>query len=571
MKKRSELEELKKTVEVFYNSCGNLLMVDGNKKFNPSEPEISYCYSYFSETTNKKCYVVRHVTTESERTNLRILLHEYGHIYCGHLDGVHEELDTQLRQLLVNNKAEFIDKLNESLEIDFADELINAVITDETINNTIHNIAMDFEVNSKVLSKDDIDELRIDLESLYPSGSSERSRLEENKILDKEQESTMSSEELEILNSKINLAIESMKSETKLKLVGPWMFKDKSGKVFPDCLSYPTYLSMIIENLDQFIKLMVDLSKGGDGSNMDNITPEDIKDALEAMGSGSSMQSLKDLINTVANTGNGKSQQDKGDLYNNFREDVMDDLKKNRGEGYGNQNQKSAADHDNPEREAANSSRGEKSYGVGSEHSGGSYYTPKEKDDIDIALDEILKENRSRVLKYKMFRDRTFYYNRGINRTVLTPKYGNKILIDNKPKLVFLIDVSGSMDTGLVSRVVNSIAKNIKRLNRSLRYDIITWDTDLCEHYKNIDPTKPAPKIPYGGGTSIARGIKYFHDNFGPENQLIIISDFEDYLQEWHKAEEKMKNYVIWGLCYDNECDFKFDNIRVRNLKSNRY
>ena len=173
-------------------------------------------------------------------------------------------------------------------------------------------------------------------------------------------------------------------------------------------------------------------------------------------------------------------------------------------------------------------------------------------DDVDMALTEVLNDVKSRVIKSNIQRDMMKLYNRGIVRSVIAPSLSRKITISTKPKLVFLIDVSGSMDTRLIDRILCTISRTLKKINRDLRYDIITWSDYLGEHLKDIDPRKPHPKISCGGGTEMAKGMKYFKEHYGPEAILVLISDFCDSLDQWHEVEKTMGKYSIWGFNYGN-------------------
>lgn len=160
-------------------------------------------------------------------------------------------------------------------------------------------------------------------------------------------------------------------------------------------------------------------------------------------------------------------------------------------------------------------------------------------------------------------------YNRGIVRSVISPSVTRKITIANEQKIVYLIDVSGSMDTELIDRILKSIKRNMARLSKGLRYDIIAWSTRLEGHIKDINPRREVPEFPTGGGTRIGQGIQYFKDNYGPEATLIIISDFEDNLNEWHEVEKTMNGYSIYGFNYGtNRWSYRREaNIDWKNLK----
>ena len=171
-------------------------------------------------------------------------------------------------------------------------------------------------------------------------------------------------------------------------------------------------------------------------------------------------------------------------------------------------------------------------------------------DEVDMALKEVIRHVKHRVIKHTDVKDIMRLYNRGIQRKVIVPSITQKVELSVDPKLVFLIDVSGSMNTELVDRVLKTIAKSLNKLNRGLRYDIITWSTRLGEHRKDLDPKKPIKRISCGGGTDMAAGMVYFKNNYDKNAILILISDFEDSLEEWHRVESNMKGYLMYGFNY---------------------
>ena len=212
--------------------------------------------------------------------------------------------------------------------------------------------------------------------------------------------------------------------------------------------------------------------------------------------------------------------------------------------------------------------------GIGCGDSGGPDATrevDKEVDEVEMALNEVMQNVKARVIKSETRRDVMRLYNRGIIRSVIAPSISRKVTVSVDPKVVYLIDISGSMDTALVDRILKTIGKNMRKLNRGLKYDIITWSTRLGEHIKDIDPKKGVPRISMGGGTSLATGIQYFKENYGPEAILIVISDFEDYLEEWHKVEETMDDYSLWGFNYGDDRWQDSKKIAWKNMKIRRF
>ena len=69
----------------------------------------------------------------------------------------------------------------------------------------------------------------------------------------------------------------------------------------------------------------------------------------------------------------------------------------------------------------------------------------------------------------------------------------------------------------------------------------------------------------------MAGGMEYFRDNYKSDAILILISDFEDYLEEWHKVELTMPEYTMYGFNYgSSNYRQEFKNFKVRNF-SNGY
>ena len=594
MKTRSQLENIKNFVDSTYNNFGNSLIVNKVPYDGVENTELGYCFKYLSDTKDYRYQVYKIVSgvTGIERTDFRVLLHEYGHIYLGHLDGIHEDLDANICNVLDNYRGELIDKINKSCGIDFADKLLERVIDDPVLNHSLHNIAMDMEVNSVILSKEDIEEMEYDVTSVLP-------KFEENLLLYYRDHT-----EDEEAKKKIDEKLNKMRNEAKVKLILPCRYHLDENTPFPDNLTYPEYLIMIIEHLDQFVKMMVSISQGGNGDTSD-ITSEDVQSALGQMGnsgggsgqqdgqqgqgqsgSGSGMQGFDNLLEQMgmkdpADSGQGKDDQssdkDGKGSGNGQKEEKDSPYKGLRGEK-GNPGDKGThRDHGSDSREDADNKRElgqvRSKGGLGCSESGKPDTTRlvSETDEIDMALDDVMLNYKSKVIKRDFRRDHMYLYNRGINRTVIAPVVKKKVTQSTEPTIVFLIDISGSMDTRLVDRILNTISRKVKKLNRGLKYNIITWSTCLGEHIQNIDPRKGVPRISCGGGTRMARGIEFFKENYGPEAVLILISDFEDYLEEWQNIEKTMPEYTMWGFNYGSvkyAQSRDFVNMRIRDFNN---
>ena len=601
MRSKQELEAVKNFVDSTYSSFGNSILTV-TRPINLKSPELGYCFKYESDSKDVFYRIYKIVTSPIgiDRTDFRILMHEYGHIYLGHLDGIHEDLDSKICDVLQNYREELIEKINESCGIDFADKLLERVIDDPVLNHSLHNIAMDMEVNSTILSKDDIEEMEKDITSVLPKTDEE--------LLEYIKEHTLD----EAKKQQIQDRLDKLRNESKIKLILPCRYYLDKDTPFPDNLTYPEYLILIIQHLDQFVKMMVSIAGGGNGDTSD-ITSEDVQDALNGsmngqmkgnnnpgdnQQGGGGMAGLNDLMNQMGMSENKSGNDGSGEKDGEKQDGDKDG---NGGSGSGNDEQESPykgkrpgsssggsdgkdseeeglggshKDHRTTERDEADRKRelGEivSKGGLGCGSSGRPDITREvtETDEIDMALDEVMLNYKSKVVKVDCKKENLYLYNRGINRSVITPIIKRKVTQSTEPTIVFLIDVSGSMDTRLVDRCMNTIAKKMKKIGRGLKYNIITWSTELGEHIQDIDPRKGVPRISTGGGTRMAKGIKYFKDNYGPEAVLILISDFEDYLEEWHEIEEKMPQYTMWGFNYGRGYKQDFTYFKVRNFKN---
>lgn len=545
-------DNLENFIKFSYGNFGNSLQVF-EYPYVPGYP-LGYCNKYSGNGVT--IYRVVHSPLGYPMTDKRIVAHEYGHITLGHLDGIHEELDGRIVWTLQNNRADLIEGLNKELGIDYADKLLNRVIDDPQLNHSLHNIAMDFEVNTKILSSEDIKEMEEDITKFTYESNPEYIELKkkyESIDLDKVDKDPNLSDEEKNEIKKVKEAIEKELSSTKVKLMLPERYHLKDGSPFPDNLTYAEYLILIIKNLDQFVKMLVSLKMGGTGDTSE-VSDQDLQDALQ-----NGMQSLDDLMGSAGmNPGQGNS----GDKYKGIRPDSS---------GNGQDHATESRDEADKKRESGTI----RSVGGDGCSQDGGYAgwidRTQTKDTVELAIEDVIKNFKKKVCGFELKRDILYLYNRGINRTIMAPTYHNRIRQTTNPKIVFLIDVSGSMDSDLVNRVLNSIAKKLKGIRKGLKYDIIAWSTRLCSHLKDLDPKKPVPSIRIGGGTRMALGIEYYGNNYNQDTVLVLISDFDDYLDEWEAVTDKMLGYDMYAFNYGyRECTRKFKNLKIKNFKNGK-
>lgn len=633
MKTRYELEAIKSFVDSTYSRLGNLLVLDVNKDYDPEKDELGYCFKFKDSESGRVVYKIVCRKTGIERTDFRVMMHEYGHIYLGHMDGIHEDLDAKICNVFDNYRDDLIAEINKNCGINFADKLIERVIDDPYLNHQIHNIAMDMEVNSAVLDKEDIELIEKDISSILPDTDEELVKYLMDHSIDESHKKELQDK------------LDKIKKESKIKLMIP----ERYG--FPDDLTYVEYLMLMIKNLDKFVKMLVSIQMGGNGDTS-QITQEDIQNALQqfanmspeyqrgyndaiqdyqngqignslqqnqqdqqgdgsdqgqagsgnsgnqqgqqnnnqAGGSGSSgsdyEKGYNDALNDIANGNAGSSQGMQGlsnllsDLgmtenqnsNNNGQEDSQNgEQTEQQGRGF------NPRDHETDSRKEADELRklgkikSNGGFGCGKGTSDVTREVDKDVDAVDMALREVMLNYRSKVVKIDTKKDLMKLYNRGINRSVIAPTVSRNVTISQQPKIVYLIDISGSMNTTLVDRILKTIGICMKNLNRGLRYDIITWNTCLGEHIKDIDPKKGVPRIHMGGGTELAKGIEYFKKNYKQDAILVVISDFEDNLSEWHQVEENMPGYLLYGFNYGDNRYYDSNKINWKYMKIRKF
>lgn len=511
---------IKDYVNELYNGYGSTILISSEEFniFDPS-PILGFCSLYESDNGNK-IYKLFHSITKSEKLNEIIETHEYGHIYLGHLNGIHEDLDKNLIEIIHNRKSELINIVNSNCNIDYADKILDKVISDKGFNHLLHNMAMDMEVNSVVLDSSDV-------ESFYH----EINGLVNNEI------NNPSNNNMEIND------VMSLISKMKMKIVSPLDFEFEEG------LTYPDYLVLLILNLDKVVNLTSNLS-----SQNQNSSGESDQDS---QGDGNS-KSIKGMTSNSSNV--PKTEEEFNKMIDSMNEDPKKD-----------------EDHSSESRSEMDSFKSDKSskeiedeISKGNSHSSELREYKVNNDPLDLALNEIVFNLKNKVIKRDFSKDLTYKSNRrilGKSSNVLNPTYKLRITKSYKPSIAFYIDVSGSMRRDLIDRIITQIKSGIKKIDPSLVYNIITWDTELCQFYKNITCKSPIPRISSGGGTSLSRTFVHFRENFDKTSIMVLISDFEDSLGSWRDQEETMGKYSMYGLKYGRYMDKEIKNGYFKNFK----
>ena len=83
MRTKQELDIIKGFIDSAYNRFGNLLKVNTDKKLDLQNPEFGYCYkdTILDHGQEKYFYNIVCAKMGIPRSDFRIMMHEYGHIY----------------------------------------------------------------------------------------------------------------------------------------------------------------------------------------------------------------------------------------------------------------------------------------------------------------------------------------------------------------------------------------------------------------------------------------------------------------------------------------------------------
>lgn len=585
------MKDITEYVESIYNDFGNILITvekDFTILSESSDRIMGYCNKFGN------IYRAVYPKTKDKRINDLIKMHEYGHIYLGHLEGIYEDLDQSLIKIIKNKDSQLIDQINKNCDIDYAEDILDKVVKDPWLNHTIHNMAMDMEVNSVILDYNDIESMKDYMNDL---------------IFDEYMSLSNNGEILPDMRKMNNLI-----SRFDMKGVHPSNFDFNEG------LSYPDYLVLLILNLDKVLRMLSNQYNDNDKFER-SLNGRDKSEDREGQGKSSQSSSKSsesdeknDELGENPNANIPKTRDEFEDMIKNAKSlsSNKDSEKSESGsEGDGGSSDSSGGnkESDNNKNKKSDSSSSDSSddndeTDEGSDHGTDSRkdVDQKKKNDLGrysssggsgkglnrsenvrdyvinndpllMCLKEIISNVRHKVIKRDYTKDMTYKYNRkvlGRSCDLLSPTYRQKITRSENPTVAFFVDVSGSMDSNLVDRIITTVRNGMKKIDRSLKYSIVTWDTELCEYYKDLDFNTPIPKISCGGGTELAGTFDLFKKDFGKDAIMVLISDFGDSLNRWHEKESKMDGYTMYGLKYGNDTWYNggrqpnWKNLKVR-------
>ena len=425
-------------------------------------------------------------------------LHEFGHVIFTHMSLLENQ-----RKILIQKIMSYWNRFEKHIED-------NALKTKEDIQeaakivcDAIINIAMDYEVNSKLFTDDEWETFveYTQWASIKAAASAPNTKREELEKI------------IEWLDTK---------PEDRDPLFSP-CWPESDG--FPKGLDYRQYIDLMLmkpDNAMDAIKKAIGKMKSGQGSDSNQCTEPGQGGNSNQTGHGGKI-SKKDLE---------KILKEHSDANNEVSNSTIDTAEK----------------QDDAEQGTANSANREK-FNVSGWSPTGHFVDDRV---YDIKNSKALSRKILKDIINKQIllcrQDNLYYYNR--------QKYNSNLMISKmrsedlyKPGNIYLlVDCSGSIGSDVIENIIGVIKNISKKCGPHSR--IIWWDTDLAGDYllKNIkDPS-------HCGGTNISSGIRYVAKNYlkRSNDKLIILSDYEDSLHMWYDELEHIRKNDCIGICWGN-------------------
>ena len=465
--------------------------------FSKSKP-MATAYATRSSNFGQSGIYNIYINPEYNKSYLGLLLHETGHIIFGHLQS-NSFNDTTFKM-----KVKFAwPRIRKLIEIEdgitMSESDIQSIYIDK-VSKILLNYAMDYEVNSKLFTVDEFSNFQKSFENDYMK-----------ELLSDEN-----------VSPEFYQKIVDDKKADPSKEISKALWPEDVG--FPCKLQFTQYIDLMIKNPEEFFqKLKLNKNNSaGDGSN-------DPSSSQKSNNSSNGKITLNDL-------------DDLAESFDDMDEGKMNDLLQKAEEA---------------ERTISDDEDGDGDDTIGEieidtdEWGGYSASGPK------ATRSEIINLSHPKELENKILKE---VFNKVVNNTRQDPvynynrkKYNSNVFISkSRPEqlwrpgnIILLVDCSGSIANNAISAMIDCVKKVAKKCGPKSR--IIWWDTSLEGDYslRLIQPPK------YCGSTNIGRGISYVKEHYLKQSndKLIIISDYEDRLQNWYEAASHIKNDII-GLCW---------------------
>ena len=415
-------------------------------------------------------------------------LHEFGHVIFTHMSLLENQ-----RKILVQKIMSYWNRFEKHIEDNVLETKEDIQKASKIICDAILNIAMDYEVNSKLFTDD---EWKTFVE--YIQWASIKAAADAPNTTKEELEKI-----IEWLNNK---------SEDKDLLFHPCWPEDEG---FPKGLDYRQYIDLMLmrpDNAMDAIKKALGKTDSGSGDG-------------NGSGSGKSNHGGK-----ISKSDLERILKEQNDANNEASNDAKEDAEK----------------QDDAEQGTSSNAARDKLNQGGWSPNGHSVdkriYDYKNSKALGRKiLNEIINKQ---VLMCRQ--DNLYYYNR--------QKYNSNLLISKmksedlyRPGNIYLlVDCSCSIGSDVIEAIIGVVKNISKKCGPHSR--IIWWDTALAGDY----PLKELKGPTHCGGTAISHGIHYVSEKYlkRSNDKLIVLSDYEDSLHMWYDELEKIRKNDCLGICW---------------------
>ena len=415
-------------------------------------------------------------------------LHEFGHVIFTHMSLLENQ-----RKILVQKIMSYWNRFEKHIEDNVLATKEDIQKASKIICDAILNIAMDYEVNSKLFTDD---EWKTFVE--YIQWASIKAAADAPNTTKEELEKI-----IEWLNNK---------SEDKDLLFHPCWPEDEG---FPKGLDYRQYIDLMLmrpDNAMDAIKKALGKTDSGSGDG-------------NGSGSGKSNHGGK-----ISKSDLERILKEQNDANNEASNDAKEDAEK----------------QDDAEQGTSSNAARDKLNQGGWSPNGHSVdkriYDYKNSKALGRKiLNEIINKQ---VLMCRQ--DNLYYYNR--------QKYNSNLLISKmksedlyRPGNIYLlVDCSCSIGSDVIEAIIGVVKNISKKCGPHSR--IIWWDTALAGDY----PLKELKGPTHCGGTAISHGIHYVSEKYlkRSNDKLIVLSDYEDSLHMWYDELEKIRKNDCLGICW---------------------
>lgn len=415
-------------------------------------------------------------------------LHEFGHVIFTHMSLLENQ-----RKILVQKIMSYWNRFEKHIEDNALKTKEDIQKASKIICDAILNIAMDYEVNSKLFTDD---EWKTFVE--YIQWASIKAAADAPNTTKEELEKI-----IEWLDNK---------SEDKDLLFHPCWPEDEG---FPKGLDYRQYIDLMLmrpDNAMDAIKKALGKTDSGSG---------------DGNGSGSGKG---DHGGKISKSDLERILKEQNDANNEASNDAKEDAEK----------------QDDAEQGTSSNAARDKLNQGGWSPNGHSVdkriYDYKNSKALGRKiLNEIINKQ---VLMCRQ--DNLYYYNR--------QKYNSNLLISKmksedlyRPGNIYLlVDCSCSIGSDVIEAIIGVVKNISKKCGPHSR--IIWWDTALAGDY----PLKELKGPTHCGGTAISHGIHYVSEKYlkRSNDKLIVLSDYEDSLHMWYDELEKIRKNDCLGICW---------------------